>query len=155
MTLFFKKEYGFSLIELLIIIGIVILLIVMIVPSLASFRKNQALQNTTNAIVSLLQEARGQTLASYNTTFYSVRFETDRAILFSGGSYNSSDTTNKVVVFDIPVVLQTTVLNGGGVSVSFDRLKGTTSQHGTITIGISGGESRTVSISSSGVITRN
>jgi Tfp pilus assembly protein FimT len=151
----FQSMRGITLVELLIVLAIVLLLVATIVPSLAAFRKQQALQNTTNAIVGLLQEARSKTLASYETTFFSVYFDTATATLFSGGTYNASDQTNKVISFETPVTLQSTALTGGGATISFDRLKGTTSNHGTITVGISGGDTRTVSVNASGMITRN
>lgn len=141
--------------ELLIVIAVLGLVVAITVPSFASFRKNQSIQNTTNSMVSLLQEARTKTLASYNNTFYSVYFDTDSAILFTGGTYNSSDVGNKVVPYEAPVVLQSVTVAGGGSKVSFDRLKGTTSQSGTIVVGIPSGTTKTVTVSASGVVTRN
>ncbi|MEK7227872.1 MAG: prepilin-type N-terminal cleavage/methylation domain-containing protein [Patescibacteria group bacterium] len=149
----FKK--GLTLIELIMVVAVIAIIVAITVPALISFRKNQAIQNTTNAITSLLEEARTKTLASYNNTFYSVHFETDKATLFTGSTYSSSDTTNKVVLYDTPVVLQSTSLSGGGVDVIFDRLKGTTSKYGTIMVQIPSGTSKTITISSGGVITRD
>ncbi len=146
---------GLSVVELIMVIAVVAVLITLIVPSFISLRKNQALQNSTNSVVSLLQEARAKTLASYNNTFYSVYFGTNEAVLFTGGTYSSGNGTNKVVSYESPVTLQSTSFNGGGSQVSFDRLKGTTSQHGTIVVGISGGSSKTITVSDAGVVSRN
>lgn len=150
---FYQK--GASVIEILVVLLVLGLLIAITVPSFISFRKNQSIQNTTNSIVSLLQEARTKTLASYNSTFYSVYFDTNSATLFTGGTYSSSDPTNKVVLYDSPVVLQSITVSGGGSNISFDRLKGTTSQSGTIVVGIPGGNTKTISVSSSGIVSRN
>ena len=149
-------QKGVSIIEIIMVLAVVVILIAIITPSLTSFRKNQSIQNTTNSIVSLVQEARTKTLASYNNTFYSVYFNSDNAVLFTGGTYSPTEITNKVVTYESPVVLQSgTSLNGGGSKISFDRLKGTTSQYGTIVVGISGGASKTITVSSSGIISRN
>lgn len=146
---------GITAIELLIVIGIVVVIGVITVPSLVSFRKDQALQNTTNAVVSLLQEARTKTTASYNNTVYSVILDTTSATMFTGTTYSASEPTNKVVSYEAPIVRQSITLNGGGSTVTFDRLKGTTAQHGTLVLGITGGASKTVTLSPSGVITRD
>lgn len=148
-------QRGITAIEILLVVSILILIAIVTVPSFISFRNNQALQNTTNSIVSLLQEARTKTLGSYNNTFYSVYIDTESATLFTGGTYSSGDTTNKIVPYESPVVLQSVTLSGGGTKISFDRLKGTTSQGGTIIVGIPGGASKTISVSASGVISRD
>lgn len=145
---------GLSAIELLVVIGVVVLLAVITVPSLMSLRRNQALQNSVNATVSLIQEARTKSLASYNGTFYSVYIDTTQAVLFTGGTYTAGDASNKVVPYETPVTRQALSLQGGGSSIQFDRLKGTTAQHGTLTLGITGGESRTITVSESGLVTR-
>lgn len=148
-------QRGITAIEILLVVSILVVIAIVTVPSFVSFRKNQALQNTTNSVVSLLQEARAKTLGSYNNTFYSVYVDTSSATLFTGGTYSSVDTTNKTTPFESPVVLQSTTLLGGGAQVSFDRLKGTTAQSGTIVVGIPGGASKTISVSASGVISRD
>jgi Tfp pilus assembly protein FimT len=146
---------GISLIEIVVIMAIVGLMISVAVPGLVSFRKNQSIQNSTNSLMSLLDEARTKTLASFNTNFYSVKIESSRAILFTGSTYSSIDVNNKIILYESPVVLNSTALNGSGSVISFDRLKGTTSQYGTITLGIPSGVSKIVTVSSGGVITRN
>ncbi len=150
----YSYQQGISAIEILIVILIISIITAITVPSLISFRKNQSIQNTTNSIVSLLQEARTKTLASYNNTFYSVYIDTDKAVLFTGGTYSSSEVTNKIIFYESPVVLQSVSL-GGGSQVSFDRLKGTTSQSGTIVVEIAGGDSKTITVSLSGIVSRN
>ncbi|MCC7436639.1 prepilin-type N-terminal cleavage/methylation domain-containing protein [Candidatus Nomurabacteria bacterium] len=149
----FKK--GLSLIEIIMVVAVLGIILTISVPGFVNFRKNQSIQNTTNSVVSLLEEARARTLASYNNTFYSVRIESNRAILFTGGTYSSSSPTNKTVPFESPVVLQSISLSGGGSEIKFDRIKGTTSQYGTIVLQIPSGTSRTITINSGGVITRD
>ncbi len=150
-----RYNQGITAIELLVVMGIVLVIGAITVPSLVSFRKDQALQNTTNAIVSLLQEARAKTLASYNNTVYSVVVDTTSATLFTGTIYNAQEVTNKIVSYESPVVRQSITLSGGGSTIIFDRLKGTTAQHGTLVVGITGGASKTITLSPSGVITRD
>ncbi len=128
---------GKSVIELLVIIAIVGIMLAMILPSLSSFRGEQTLDNTADDIVSLLNQARAQTLSSQSSTYYSVHFDTNQAVLFSGGTYTPGASTNKVVTFSNLVSLPSVggiSLLGGGSDVSFTRLTGDTTQYGTIIV---------------------
>ena len=78
------QKNGYTLIELAIVIAIIGIILAIVIVPLSKFRKQEALQNTTNAITSILNEARTKTLAGYNNTTYSVRIESTRAILFVG-----------------------------------------------------------------------
>lgn len=149
-----NKQSGISIVEILVVISIVVLLIAVIVPSFSKFRNAQALENTTDAVVSLINEARTRSLAAVNDTFYSVRIESDRAVLFDGATYSSGDADNEVLTFETPVTGSAT-LSGGGSAITFDRLRGTTNQPGTITLSISDGTSHTVTISAVGTVMRN
>jgi len=146
---------GVTLVEVLVIFSIVMILATVVAVPFSRFRNKQAIQNATNGLVSLLNEARTKTLAAVDNTQYSVYVESSQAVLFQGAVYDANAGGNVPVVFDSPVTATTIALQGGGAQITFDRLKGTTSQHGTITLSIAGGESRTVTITSSGSIARN
>jgi Tfp pilus assembly protein FimT len=129
-----KYTRGITLLEVVIGISIMVLIFVMVVPQLSRFRSEQALKNTTEDIVSMLNYARSQTLSSRNSTYYSVHLDTDRIVLFTGGTYSANDANNKIVIFDKSIYLppQNIVLNGNVTEIKFDRLTGDTSQYGTI-----------------------
>ena len=130
----FKKK-GISLIEILVIISIIGIISAIVFPSFSSFHKKQELQNTTEDIVSLLNEARNNTISSKNSNIYGVHFEINKAVLFTGSSYTEDDASNKVVMFDSAVRIANVggvVLNGGGNNIIFARLSGETTNYGTI-----------------------
>ncbi len=151
-----KSTYrrGFTLLEMTIVLAIAVVLITIVTPPFIKFRQQQALQNTTNAIVSVLSDARAKTFAALNNTSYSVKIESNQATLFTGTSYSSSDPTNDVYPFETPTTV-TWSLAGGGSVISFDRLKGTTSQYGTITIQLPSGVTRVITITTLGTVARN
>ena len=150
-----NNKSGFTLIEIIVVIAIVGILAAIISSPFGKFRNAQALQNTTNAIVSVINSARTKTLASVNNTSYGVHIDSDRVILFTGISYNSEDATNQIVIFEPQVTLETLSLNGGGAEILFDRLKGTTSQYGTIVIDLPSGQSKTITVQATGSVLRN
>lgn len=148
------QKNGYTLIELVMVIAIIAVILAIVIVPLSKFRKQEALQNTTNAITSILNEARTKTLAGYNNTTYSVRIESTRAILFVGTTYSSDASTNEIYTYESPTTA-TYSLQGGGQIISFVRLKGTTTQYGTITTSVTGVGTKTITVSSTGTIVRN
>lgn len=142
-------QSGLSAIELIVILAIVALLVVIGGLPFLKFRQQQALQNTTNAVVSLLNEARTKAIAGYDNTSYSVRVEQQQAIVFTGTTYSAGASTNQIVLFESPITGPSTP-----VTFSFARMKGTTSS-GTLTMSIPNGATRTITVTTTGAITRN
>lgn len=122
------KNRGISIIEIIIVIAIIGIISSIVMLNLSSFRNEQALRNTTMDIVSFLNKARQKTLSSLNSTNYSVHFETNKAVLFTGSVYSSLDTTNESLIFSPSVAIPTSggINIGGGSDVTFERLTGDT-----------------------------
>ncbi|HEY0980360.1 MAG TPA: type II secretion system protein [Candidatus Paceibacterota bacterium] len=146
---------GFTIIELLIVLTIVGVLMGIASLPIIRFRREQALQNTTNAVLTVINEARAKTLAGTENTNYSVRLEADRAILFRGATYQSAAPTNQIFLYESPVVLGTVALSGGGSTITFDRLRGTTAHHGTLQLQLPSGTLRTITVTATGTVARN
>lgn len=153
-----KKNFlqnGISTFEIVMVIAIIAILVTVIVVPFSSFRGNQALQNTTNTVVSLLEQARTQTLSGVGNTNYSVRIESSQAVLFTGSSYDANASTNRYFLYESPITLGTLALQGGGSQITFDRLTGKTSHYGTIELVLSASRSATITVSSTGTVSRN
>lgn len=149
-----RSHTGFSLIEVLVVIAIVGVIIGIVTLPFMAFRQQQALQNSTNGLVAVLNDARTKTFAALNNTTYSVYLTSSAAILFTGTVYDSAAATNESYTFESPVTASWS-LQGGGDTISFDRLKGSTSQYGTISLTLLGGATRTVTINALGTVVRN
>jgi prepilin-type N-terminal cleavage/methylation domain-containing protein len=131
-----KKEKGFTLIEILITISIIIIIISIVSPNFIEYKRQQVLKNTTEEVVSLLNKARNNTIASKESKNYGVRFFSDKVILFSGLTYTES-VDNEVVNFDSYVTISNDGginLNGGSDEVVFSRLTGDVANYGSIKI---------------------
>ena len=160
-TLNFRKNLvcGFTAIEIIIAIAVLGIILAVILPSLSTFRNDQTLKNTADDIATLLNQARTDTLSSKNSTYYSVHFQSDRAVYFVGGTYNSGASTNKTVMFDSTVTLPSgnISLNGAGANVTFDRLTGNTNEYGTITIQLAGDSTKqkVITVTKTGIVSAN
>ena len=150
---------GINLLEIIVVIGIIALISAITIPNLSAFKKQQALKNTTEDIVSLLNEARNSTISSKNSTNYGVHFEEDQASMFSGTAF-TSNSSEKQIDFDQAVMIEKDTdvnLSGGGDDIIFERLTGNTTNYGTITIRLVSDASkiRTITASSIGIISVN
>src|SRR3989338_5207402 len=144
---------GFTAVEFLITLSILAVLTAIIFTSMSSFRNNRALQIVSEDILSLLDEARVNTLSAKDSYAYVVHFESALIDLFRGTTYSSSDPNNKTVDIDGAVEISNISIAGGGADVLFQRLIGTTSQNGTITIRLKSdvSKTKTILIETSGV----
>ncbi len=154
-----KKGRAFTLIELLIVIGILIILTAITVPLFRSFQKESDLKNTTQEIINVLRLAQSQTLASRRDKSWGVWFSTStipqQYTLFEGQNYSlritSSDETyklpNTVEAYEIS-------LTGDSPEVIFNQIVGTTDQPGSISLRLKDDilKTRQVIVKSSGKI---
>ena len=134
---------GLSLLEIIIVIGILALLAALGTGSLLQFSKTTDLNSSVEGSVSLLLEARSKTLSSQEESQYGVHFESDKIVLFKGAAYSSSDPLNEETVLPLPIETASISLNGGGSDVIFKRLTGETDQYGTVTFRLKSDTSRT------------
>jgi prepilin-type N-terminal cleavage/methylation domain-containing protein len=149
-----RASHGFTLIEILVAIGVVALLAVITVATFVNINQHVALQSGVHDIETALLNAKQRTLAARNDMVSGVHIESDRVVEFGGTAYNSGDPANIVYLFPAYVTASTT-LAGGGNDVIFTRLSGSANTSGTITVTESRtGETRTIRIYASGLIER-
>ncbi len=154
------KNKGISVMEILIVISIIVILASIVVLNLSQFRREQALQNTTSDLISLLNEARNNTISSKNSTNYGVHFESARAVSFIGGTFTETVSTNKQIDIDSSVSIPASggiSLNGGGSDVIFTRISGDTLNYGTIIVRLTSDATRQkiITINKTGVVSSN
>ena len=151
------KVKGFTLIEQVLVIAIIVLLVTITLVSFSLFRQERQLEGTTAELVSTLEQARAQTLAFTGQSVYGVHVDTNQFVLFQGGSYDAAAATNKVFLLSQDVEASAWVLQGGGNDIIFDRLTGKTSQSGAITLRIKQHTSRTktITVLTTGVVSSN
>lgn len=147
-------QKGFTLLEILSAVGIIILLCIIIISSFSSFRKNQEFENSIEDAVSLLNSARAKTLSSENASQYGVHIESSRIVLFKGEIFSLSDPYNQIIDLPSSVEIKDINLNGGGDSVVFKRLTGDTDNYGSFVISAKSDiqKTKTISIKSTGIL---
>ncbi len=148
-----KQHQGFSIIEILIVLGIMAILTGITFSVFSSVKKAQALEKDRDSIIEVLRQARSQTLSSKNASQYGVHITSSQITLFTGTSYSVGNSSNQDFILQGSDTIVTISLTGGGSDVVFNRLTGETNQNGTITISSpSTSQTKTVTIYKTGLV---
>lgn len=148
------KEKGFTLIEILITLGIVGVLFGLISAPLMSFYRDIVYRGNVENVLTMLDEARKSTLSSYYSSQYGVHVATSTVTLFKGATYSAVDPDNDVFELSGIVEITETNITGGGDEIVFERITGETSQDGTLVVSLLVGRmsSSTITIHKSGLV---
>lgn len=144
---------AYTLIELIIVIGVLALLTGLASLSIVSYGQIADTETTKNIIRESLKQARANSMADVDEKVWGVHLESDRLVIFAdaGGGYNPSAPNNATK----PLANHTSAswsLSGGGDNVEFAKRTGRTVNDGTITVSGSGQATKTVTINSEGLI---
>ena len=148
------KQNGFTLIEILIIISIIILIVAITNISYRYFERNTELTITAQKIVSIIKLAQNKTMSSEGDSQYGVHFENDKYILFKGDTYQEGTADNIENTVPSRLEINNIDLEGEESDIIFQRINGRTEQDGTIDLIISSEASNpeTINIHPSGQI---
>ncbi|MFH1671337.1 MAG: prepilin-type N-terminal cleavage/methylation domain-containing protein [Candidatus Portnoybacteria bacterium] len=149
---------GFTLAEILIVIGILVILAALAVPAFNVFLKESDLNRSSEEIAGLLRLAQSRTISSEGGSQWGVYFtdspDPDQYILFKGMSYALRDVSfDEVYSFSENIEISAIVF-GGGQEVVFNRFTGSTNQPGSLSFSLKSDASktRTVYVESSGLV---
>ena len=150
-----KHTFGFSIIEILIVVAVLGLLAVVGIRVLSNFKNTTNLSTSIENGVSSLVDARSKTLSSKNGNQHGVHFESGKLTFFVGTTYSASDPENEEVLLPSVVEISTISLNGGGSDIIFKKLTGDTDQYGSVTFRIKDqvSQTRTISVPITGIPT--
>lgn len=133
-----KRISAFTIIELVVIIGVLAVLTLIAVPSFRYFQKRSDLKNSTEEIINILRLAQNRTLASEEASQYGVYFDQSSVppqyILFKGTSFISRDISYDRA-YKLPLSVEWNEVNlSGGNEVVFERINGMAVQPGAVSL---------------------
>ena len=128
-----RNVQGFTFLELIISIGVLVLLVSLGLASLFQSRNLREVTAVGHNVLAVVRQAQAKTIAAEENAQWGVRLETDRYILFRGASYAGSPFTQ---IYPLPVYLEIVNINltGGGAEIVFNRLDGRTNQPGSFEV---------------------
>lgn len=148
------KSKGFTIIELVVVMGIFALIISFVSINLIKPQVSATLNSSTNTVVADIKEQQikamvGDSEASGNSQTYGVHFESDRYILFRS-SYSPSEPSNFTVNLNPGLSLSTTPQE-----IIFLKRSGETTATSITLTHSQTGEQKTLSINKVGAISIN
>ena len=148
----YKK--GFTLIEVLVALSIVGVLFALSLGLNSAFRPKHNLDADVRSIISVLNLARSNALASKDSLSFGVHIELDQVSIFEGESYDPLASENEIFELDFKDEIYDISLEGGGVDVIFNRITGTVDEFGTLSFRVRNNpiETKVIYISLSGFI---
>lgn len=155
MKNFYKK--GITIIELLVVLAVLGIIISVAISQFSKMRENQTLKSGAQDILSSLDKARSQTLASLNSSQYGVRFEADKIVIFRGMSFVAGNINNETINIVTPATISNVALGctpSIPCEIYFNRLSGSPSTNGAVTISTVN-YSKIITISATGVASAN
>lgn len=124
------KRDGFTLVELLVSVSLLIFIALIVYSGFRGYVAQQQFEAGVTEVHALLQEARDRTLAAEDDVSHGVHLEASSVTLFTGVNYSQwlpGTTTEEFNGLTI-----TPSLSNGTTSISFARLTGVPTATGTI-----------------------
>ena len=153
----FGSRRGMTVIEIFVIIAVVGVLLLIVLPQFSKTRENQVLKSAVADVLSSLDKARSQTLASFNSAEYGVRFEASQVIIFKGTTFSSGAAENEAMAITSPAGITNVTLNsvsGASGDMYFNRLSGSPSKSGMLTLSTDS-YSKIITIGATGAVSSN
>lgn len=156
-----KKALGFTLVEILLVMGLFAVLASFITINLIRPQTKASVDTTINTLAADLKEAQlkamiGDSEGQLTAQTYGIFFSSNSYTIFRGTIYNPADTSNFVINLDSTETLGNTF---SGNQVVFARRSGEVASFingsNTITISDNGGNSKTITINNLGVLSIN
>ncbi len=144
---YYKRQNGFTLIEILLSVGIIALLSVTLTPVFQSFQVRNDLDVATVSIAQSLRRAQALSQAVDGDTTWGVNIQSASTTVFKGASFVTRDITYDEL-FDVPL----SITPSGLSSTTFAKLSGLPNATGTITLTSNINETRTITINDKGTI---
>jgi len=122
-----EQKTGLTLIEMMIVIGILAILFSLGAIVFNSFVKGDQIDSGVKKVISCLNEARAKTLAGYSlggesALNFGVHFEENAYTLFGGSVFDSQDQTNQRFSLDEGLIFNQIELSSG--NIIFEKITG-------------------------------
>lgn len=149
---------GFTLIEIMVVISIIIVILTIAVSGFVYFKNNSDLNNNVQNVISSLKTAQNKTLASENYTRYGVYLNTasvpNQYVIFQGNTY-ALRTPSEDKIYNLEDSIEFHNVNLGlGSEIVFDRLTGVSSIEGSFGLRskLDVSKNKTIYVASSGSV---
>ena len=143
-----QGESGFTLMEMLLSVSIMVVLISLSLPIYESFQTRNDLAVNTQAVAETIRRAEDDARAVNGDSAWSVEIQSSAVTLFMGTSFAGRNTN-----YDEVVTLPASVTASGTSEIQFTKFTGAPSPtSATITLTSANGDTRTVTVNAKGMV---
>lgn len=154
------KQKGFTLIELVIIMGILLLLFGFVMVNLLQEENIVSVNASVDILISDISSQQTKAMVGKSDgvssgNSYGIYFESDRYTLFKGNTFSATDSANFTVMLDENIVFNNVTFPNNIIVFSSlsGEVSGFTDGNNTITVAnVQGQEIKTITINRYGVI---
>ena len=142
------KKAGYTFIELLVVILLVLLLFSLSTPFYSRFVLQDAVDNTANQLAGSLRKAQMYSMTGKQNGSWGVHYDSFTITFFKGSSYATRNSA-----FDEKYSVNQNISISGFSDVVFSKVTGLPSTTPTVTIS-GGGSSKIISVNTQGIVNR-
>ena len=146
-TKFNKRLNGFSLVELIVVLGIFFLILGISTSVYSSFKSHNNLEITTSGIVEAIRFAQSSSQSGKGDSKWGVEVLPNEVVIFKGDSYLSRD-----ILFNESLNFAGGISASGLSEIVFEKITGTTFNTGTIILS-NGSEIKSINVNEKGTVT--
>lgn len=150
-----KEKKGFSLLEIILAIGVGAIIVAFGSNVFFNLSGNQAVEKEANVSLSYIEKARMSTINSLYSEEYGVNFSSTSVTVFPGEIYSAGNASNTVYNLGGGVSISSINLSNGGNSFYFTQISGRPSATGTLTFSQGGAVSKQITINGTGLAESN
>jgi prepilin-type N-terminal cleavage/methylation domain-containing protein len=141
-------ERGFTLLEMLLSIAIIVMIVGLSLPVYQSFQSRNDLDVATQSVADMLRRAQSYSRGVSGDSTWGVHMQNGSATLFKGSNY-----AGRATGFDETTTIPSTFSLSGITDVVFTKFTAAPSTTGTVTVtGVSANDTRTVTINAKGMV---
>jgi len=152
-SIFLKKEQGFTVIELFLVITLTLVLVSLSVPIYSSLQISNQLNGSTSLLVQTLRTGKERSMARVNNSIHGIKLQENSYVLYQGSSY-ATRTQEYDRVTELEGISLSWSLSGSGQTdeIIFSKSLGVPNMIGTITLTNEDNKTKTISINEIGKI---
>lgn len=143
-----RKLPAITTIEIVVVVAIMAIVATASYINFVTYYYTSVVDAELRTVAANIQRARQKAIGNATGSDYSIRFLSDRYVMFPGTTYNSSSSSNVTYMLDNIVIVSTTFPSN---QVTFNNFHGRATSGGQVSIS-AGGISNTIVINSLGIV---
>lgn len=143
-----NRQRGFTLLEVLLVLGILGIMTGLAIPFYQSFMIASELDNVTQEISQALRNTQSQAMSSQGLSSYGVHFDINQFVIFYGDIYNPLDIDNEI--FEVANTVD--ISSNGSSEIVFSVGAGLPDTQPVISITSSNNKSKSINLNNLGVV---